>query len=402
MKIALNAKSPLNYNDNVILQSKTIDFLRFPLAVMVVFIHMNPKVINFPDADFSLWSWHGLYNLIGITFSHTLSNIAVPTFFLISGFLFFINIQDWDWTTYRIKIKKRVKTLIIPYVMWNLVPFILTILTMLMVVWLRDTSINNVLVFIKKHGPYIFYDYHVWGENRVNWLGEHLRMTGPYDLPLWFLRDLIVVTLCSPLIFWVVKRIKIWAISILFIAYISRIWPLIPGLNISAWFFFSIGAYFAIYKINIIQWVRKYAIIFLPLSIVLLTASIIYDGSNTIIGQQILPLYVCSGVPSIIYIASVCLSKFQIQPSKFLVSSCFFIYALHGVILPYIGVPLHYVSQKVGNLLLRITGESALSYPSQFVVYILSPFITILICLIVLSIGRRLFPRLTLLFSGNK
>ena len=34
---------------------------------------------------------HGIYNVTGILFSHVLTHIAVPTFYFISGFLFFIN-----------------------------------------------------------------------------------------------------------------------------------------------------------------------------------------------------------------------------------------------------------------------------------------------------------------------
>ena len=39
--------------DSVKLLSATIDLLRFPLAIMVIFIHMNPEVSNLFDADYS-------------------------------------------------------------------------------------------------------------------------------------------------------------------------------------------------------------------------------------------------------------------------------------------------------------------------------------------------------------
>jgi hypothetical protein len=49
--------------DSVKLLSATIDLLRFPLAIMVIFIHMNPEVSNLFDVDFSLISGHGIYNV---------------------------------------------------------------------------------------------------------------------------------------------------------------------------------------------------------------------------------------------------------------------------------------------------------------------------------------------------
>ena len=170
------------------LQSSTIDLLRFPLAIMVIFIHMNPKVINFLEADFNLISGHGIYNLIGIVCSHTLTSIAVPTFFLISGFLFFVNFPKWSWEGYRSKLKSRLKTLVIPYFLWNAIPFILIVISMLAGILLKGNSTDGVYTFITEKSWHIFYDCHEWGTTRINWLGENLRMTGPLDLPLWFLR----------------------------------------------------------------------------------------------------------------------------------------------------------------------------------------------------------------------
>lgn len=71
------------------LQSSTIDILRFPLALAVIFIHLNPQTINIPDAKFLILSEDGIYNILAISISNVLALTAVPTFFLISGFLFF-------------------------------------------------------------------------------------------------------------------------------------------------------------------------------------------------------------------------------------------------------------------------------------------------------------------------
>jgi len=42
------------------LQSKTIDWLRFPLAIAVVFIHMNP-VVNMQLIDYQNITWGGVF-----------------------------------------------------------------------------------------------------------------------------------------------------------------------------------------------------------------------------------------------------------------------------------------------------------------------------------------------------
>lgn len=382
--------------DYVKLQSASIDLLRFPLAIMVIFIHMSPDVINLIDADFSLISGHGIYNVIGILLSHVLTHIAVPTFYLISGYLFFINFQKWSWEGYKKKLNSRVKTLLVPYLLWNAVPFLLTVLAMLAAVAIKGKPIEGVESFIAENNWHIFYDCNEWGTTRINWIGEHLRMTGPYDSPLWFLRDLIVVTMMTPIIYYAIKKLGLFIISILFVAYISRIWTLLPGFHITAFFFFSTGAYFALNKMNIIQFANKYRLLFIPFCIILLVASTIYDGANTFIGQNIYLLFICTGVFTAFYVASKCIIKYNIKPNKMLVSSCFFIYAIHGVNFPFIGSPLSLTRRLLHYVIPGNTGIE------EGFCYLTSPIVTAFLCILLLMFARRFFPKITLYFSGNK
>ena len=382
--------------DSVKLQSATIDLLRFPLAIMVIFIHMNPEVINLFDADFSLCSGHGIYNVTGVLLSHVLTHIAVPTFYFISGFLFFINFQKWSWEGYKKKLSSRIKTLLVPYLLWNAIPFLLAVLAMLAAVTIKGKPIEGVETFIVEKNWHIFYDCNEWGTTRINWLGENLRMTGPYDFPLWFLRDLIVVTIMTPIIYYAIKMLNLFIISILFIAYISRIWTLLPGFHITAFFYFSTGAYFALNKININQFVDKYKLLFIPICIILLVATTIYDGVNTVIGQNIHPLFVCTGVFTAFFVASRCIIKYNIMPNKMLVPSCFFIYAIHGVCFPLIGSPLRLTRSVLHYIIPGNTGIE------EGFCYIISPIVTAFLCILLLMFVRRLFPKLTLYFSGNK
>ena len=382
--------------DYVKLQSASIDLLRFPLAIMVIFIHMSPDVINLIDADFSLISGHGIYNVIGILLSHVLTHIAVPTFYLISGYLFFINFQKWSWEGYKKKLNSRVKTLLVPYLLWNAVPFLLTVLAMLAAVAIKGKPIEGVESFIAENNWHIFYDCNEWGTSRINWLGEHLRMTGPYDSPLWFLRDLIVVTMMTPIIYYAIKKLGLFIISILFVAYISRIWTLLPGFHITAFFFFSTGAYFALNKMNSIQFADKYRLLFIPFCIILLVASTIYDGANTFIGQNIYLLFICTGVFTAFYVASKCIIKYNVRPNKMLVSSCFFIYAIHGVNFPFIGSPLSLTRRLLHYVIPGNTGIE------EGFCYLTSPIVTAFLCILLLMFARRFFPKITLYFSGNK
>lgn len=160
--------------------------------------------------------------------------------------------------------------------------------------------------------------------------------------------------------------------------------------------FFSTGAYLALNKTNIVQFSNRYKLLFLPTCFVLLVAATIFDGANTIIGQNIYPFYICAGVFSAFYIASVFITKWNVRPNKLLVSSSFFIYAFHGVSIPVIGSPLSFTRYLLHKI---IPGSSGIE---EFVCYLASPFIAAYLCVFALKISRRLFPKLTLYFSGNK
>lgn len=380
-----------NSKENNIL-SDTIEILRFPLAIAVVYIHIGPNVINLLDADFNLFSHKGLLNLLGITFSHVLTHIAVPCFFLISGLLFFINMKEWNWIQYRNKLKSRVRTLLIPYVVWNITPWILMLIGYYIKGILVDNSLDKLIEYTNEYNLNILYNCHHWGETKINWIGENLLMTGPYDLPLWFLRDLIFMIILAPVIYLFIKKFKLWYIAILFIAYISRIWTSIPGLQISACFFFSLGAFFSISNIKILPTIQKYRYTIIPLSIILLLVNISYDGVNTIIGQNIYPFFIITTVLSVFYLTSELVKKYKFMANKFLVSSCFFIYACHKVIIPYLGSPLDICSKILGYIL-----------PGMPIIrYLTTPFLTIFVCMSIMQICKKLLPGIIKWYTGNR
>ena len=112
-------------------QSTAIDVLRLPLAIMVVFIHISPKVFCISDCQYPIFTGRGLLNFVEILCSNVISHIAVPTFFFISGLLFFLNIQTWSWSKYLTKIKSRFNTIVIPYMLWNFTSFTLVAIAIL-------------------------------------------------------------------------------------------------------------------------------------------------------------------------------------------------------------------------------------------------------------------------------
>ena len=380
-----------------ILQSRVIDTLRFPLAIAVIFIHNSPKTTNLIDFSQPLLSAEGLFNTIVILISHVLTNIAVPTFFVISGLLFFINIDRFDRQSYLKKIKSRTYTLFIPYILWNLLPALLMIGAKLLKTAFIGTPLSEITDYFSTIDWHIFFNSTHWGEKGTDWLGNHLLSTGPGNLPLWFLRDLIVMTILTPVIYFFVTRTKIYGLAFLFLAYISRIWVLTPGFSITAVFYISLGAWMGINRINVVELSKRWKHILIPASLILMAACVVFDGNSTLVGQQIHPLFVFSATISSFYIASIFVERYNYAPRRLLVESCFFIYALHLLPLPLQKGSLLRVIATASN-----QAGSCLGAFGATISYLVTPFICAAICIFFYVALKKAWPSAAGILSGSR
>ena len=82
--------------------------------------------------------------------------------------------------------------------------------------------------------------------------GLHLPMNGS----LWFIRDLMVAMVLSPLIWLTVKYLKYWGVIILMLAWLSVWSGPFTGLSTGAVFFFATGAWFGINKIEFVRKIK--------------------------------------------------------------------------------------------------------------------------------------------------
>ena len=101
------------------LQSKVVDFLRFPLMIGVVIIHSRFTIILQPQM-LEYVQTGGIYFYVSWLFSKVIFGICVPVFFFISGYLFFregnLTIQSYVY-----KLKRRFFSVFVPFFCWNLI-----------------------------------------------------------------------------------------------------------------------------------------------------------------------------------------------------------------------------------------------------------------------------------------
>ncbi len=164
--------------------STRITVLRFALAVLVVFIHNNGSAFNFADGvvtlEIPLW-----VQIVRDFFSKYLGGIAVPTFYLISGYLFFAKPYSFATT-----IKKKFKGIVVPYFMW-------IILSILLFYLAQSISFSKEYM---SNSNYIIRNWSI-KEYIDAFLGMDLKpYHGPFVAQFWYVRNLILMMIVSPLI----------------------------------------------------------------------------------------------------------------------------------------------------------------------------------------------------------
>lgn len=376
------------------LQSKTIDYIRFPLAVGVVFIHSAGSAdVNMQSLDFSQLTGADVFNMLSMIFSKTLFNcLCVPTFFFFSGFLFFYKLKGWSKSVYISKLKSRVKTLIVPYFLWNAIVLALMFGGALLMSRIKGGDyyildhLSTPLDWIKA-----FWANSAYGPLK-NALGFDFYIYYPINGPLWFVRDLIGVCVLSPLVYLIVRYAKVVGLIVLWILLYTNVWVDVPGLGIEAFFYFSLGAYMSVNNTNFVELARK---IKMPAAIIALLMLFLSTYGTPQFVPFTVPVRFCilmlvlSGVATLFNIVSWLLETKKVKENKMLTASSFFIFVSHSLVLGAVGFVLGYVLRSDSILV-------------QAIYYFAYPILSVAVCVSIYYVLDRYFPRLRKFLVGGR
>lgn len=143
--------------------------------------------------------WDTQFGLVLMNFFNRLAWVMMGWFFFISSYLFYRNLENmrvifWGW-------KKRIVSLIIPYVIWNTVGLILQIVS-------GDYTLENSSIWFLIRNTYLFYDGY-----------------GCANGPLWYIARFLTFLLFAPIIYKIFyKRKKIIGVGIIIICIICNIY----------------------------------------------------------------------------------------------------------------------------------------------------------------------------------
>ena len=293
----------MNVSNNVS-QYEVIRQLRFPMIVLVTFAHSYGKV----EMGFSLLAsdWN-TYEFLKLFVSQTLVKVAVPVFFIMSGYLFFANVDKWDVVTYKKKVLRRIKTLLLPYLIWNL----------LMTVKLKTFSMN------------MFWAYWEPAGIQIDWFGHEQVLTAPANMPLWFLRDLMVVSLLTPIIYLLVRRLGYWLMAVLTVLYLLGVCAFIPGLSAYAVFFFTLGAFLSIRKMDLVENLKQFEWPAYGFSAILGVSMMI--TYSTPVFSSLMLCFRLTGAIAVFCLATRILSSTNRRLLSLVCDSAYFIYLAHYI-----------------------------------------------------------------------
>ncbi|MBP1614115.1 MAG: rane protein [Bacteroidetes bacterium] len=344
------------------LQSKTITWLRFPMIVGVLLIHSyNPNLNNGGMLFRDIPVTYPLFQFIRNLSSEVVARFCVPLFFLIAGYLFFYRISTFTPSIYADKLKKRIHSLLVPYLFWN--AFALLAYVLLQEVF----GIHNLAYgALPKVSAWEWTDY-----LRCFWdiRSPHY----PLIYPLWFIRDLMITSLLTPFIYIGIKHLKAFFPLAFFFIWVFSLPIGVVGINTGALFFFSIGAYFSLNQRNLVTEGRK-LFRFSMLYPMVALADTLCKGHN--IDTYLHPIGILLGMLFTINLISYLLQKNRIKESTYLAGVSFFVYAAHEQML----------SQIRKMLVTVIPPQSESAY---FALYLLPMLATILITLAIYYLLKK-------------
>jgi fucose 4-O-acetylase-like acetyltransferase len=255
-------------------------FWAFVSMVLLVFVHgytIEPRYLQpWTQPEEAM----GVVSYTEYLLSNGLLRFRIPMLFVISGFLFALH----DAQPHGERMKKRVRTLLVPYFLWSgfhLVLLYLMEMDPTMRGWVANSGIAQM-----RPEPQVVHDY-AWNEWLIRWL------LGPLPYQLWFIRVLFIYNLAYPLLArWVTGHIA----RRVFFGVAALGWWFSMNLffiESEGLLFFALGIWMQKTGFNIeapSRWLRP-----LPWALVAIAAAAVktwlaFKGHTLLIGEAVFPL----------------------------------------------------------------------------------------------------------------
>lgn len=351
--------------------SSKIVAISFVLQIFVVIAHSSNLVLNLGEESIKI---EGTFNSFLQNFVlRGIAAIIVPILFIISGYFFFSSITTGSKKEFTTLLKKRFASLVIPYLFWSL-------LGILLFFTLQSFPLSK---------PFFTRDL-IRDFDTGKWL--HTIFYLPIAAQLWFIRDLIVLVIISPLLYKLLNSAPKITLLLSFILWSLnvRVYLFSP----ESLLFFLIGSYWGIRKIKLQNLYRvKYSTLLLALWLILEVIKTLLTENHIHIKWLIILLQksaILTGIIGIWYSYDVLYKNTDITRKKYyaLFKYSFWIYVAHQ--------PLINIIKKGLFSFIGFTNFSSL------IVYLLCPVVTLLIIIPIAMLLRKQLPKFYFFTTGGR
>jgi surface polysaccharide O-acyltransferase-like enzyme len=355
--------------------SARIEILRFPLIAGVVFIHSYNSTITMAQGSMGAAHSSAWADFVRFFISQGAARVAVPLFFLISGYLFFLG--EWSWGKYLGKLRRRVDTLLIPFLFWNLAA---------LAIYTAGRNLAQTKLYFAggawpPASPFSIFSY----------FGALFGVTTrqPLCYQFWFIRDLMVLVLLAfaiHFLMWIkltlpflIALFGLWFATAWFPAAWPFLWP-----SAEAAFFFSLGAYLAQPGRNVNCLDR-----FGPGISALFLALLILNSAFPDGPPYLRKCVIVFGVPSLWWLTGLAVRSARIKLALIgLSGASFFVFAAHE--------PLLTILRKVCYKLFSPSGGAEV-----LALYFLIPICVMAFLVVTHRCLLKIMPRFTGLITGS-
>ena len=348
--------------------STRIDALRFPLIVGVVFIHNYGTNIRMAHGSIGVLHAGAWFEFVSNFISHGAARVAVPMYFLVAGYLFFLG--GLTAQTYLGKVRRRIHTLLIPFLIWN----ILTLAVYALGQALPATRIyfsGSTRSPVRTFSPFDLLNA-IFG----------LTFPDPISYQFWFIRDLMALVILAPLIYFLLRsKLRLVLLAVLAVLWFSSTWPILWPSS-EACLFFCLGATLSWPRVNLMALDRFGPRLSLAFA-ASLTLTALFPAT-----LYFLKLTIIIGIPTVWWLVSLAVASVPIKNSlQRLADDSFFVFAAHE--------PLLAVMRKLSYKLLTPASDLI-----ALAIYIRLPAGLIAMLVFVHRLLEKVAPALTALATG--
>lgn len=195
-----------------------VTWFSFLFSLLVIWVHSYNA-----ELYLGATAWMEPVSQFEYLIGNGLAQIAVPGFFMISGYLFY---RNFDRSKLWEKWNRRIRSVLVPYILWNFLYYLGYVIGSRLP-WMRDVVGKGEIPF------------------RLD-IAVDAVINYTYNYVFWYLFQLILLILMAPVLYPILRRL--WSRCVFFLVLGGILWRdiRIPFLNADALLYYSVAAAFAL------------------------------------------------------------------------------------------------------------------------------------------------------------